>query len=171
MKYPKNNYVPYLELKIKPDDLSTSQLKVLVKLNSELVAIERLIESEMTKLISVGKERVDDPDDWVQDFEVDSDINFILSKNDSAFNGYEDNILVQLTAYRNKLISPSEIFSNKVNHNEYQYWDGHVMQDENHCWLYHCLYDHTDLGWSNILRIGYIDIDIKIVYQKHTIRV
>ena len=55
MKYPKNNYVPYLELKIKPDDLSTSQLNVLVKLNSELVAIERLIESEMTKLISVGE--------------------------------------------------------------------------------------------------------------------
>ena len=32
-----------------------------------------------------------------------------------------------------------------IDHNEFQHMDGHTMQGEFHCWLYHFLYDHTDL--------------------------
>ncbi len=35
-----------------------------------------------------------------------------------------------------------------------------------YCYLYHSLYDHTDLGWINMLRIGMIWVDIKVRYQK-----
>ena len=41
------------------------------------------------------------------------------------------------------------------------------MQDEFHCWLYHCLYDHTPLGWEALLRIGHIWVNLSVIYQ-HT---
>ena len=161
MKYPKENYVPYLERDLKAEDLSVPQFKILAQLNSELAVIGRLIESEMTTLISAGEKRIGDPDDWVEDFEVDGRITFILRKEDPAFNEDDDNILVELAA------CPFVYLGDELNHNEFQNWD-HAMKDEFHCWLYHCLYDHTDLDWINILRIGSIWIDVKIEYQKYT---
>ena len=38
--------------------------------------------------------------------------------------------------------------------------------DSEEPYLYHSLYDHTDLGWINMLRIGMIWVDIKVQYQK-----
>tara|TARA_R110002167_G_scaffold8646_6_gene39539 strand:+ start:302 stop:685 length:384 start_codon:yes stop_codon:yes gene_type:complete len=122
----------------------------------------------MTKLISVGKRRVDDPSGWIQSFEVECYLNFVLRKNDIAFNKDENNILVQLNEYGDKVRPINATFRHGVSHHEFQHWDWHVMKDEFHCWLYHCLYDHTNLGWSNILRIGAVDLDIQIVYQKYT---
>jgi hypothetical protein len=41
------------------------------------------------------------------------------------------------------------------------------MQGECHCWLYHCLYDHTDLRFDDMLRIGHIWVNMPVIYQ-HT---
>jgi hypothetical protein len=39
------------------------------------------------------------------------------------------------------------------------------MKDDYHCWLFHSLYDHSDLNWEDILNIGEIYSDIKVIYQ------
>ena len=39
------------------------------------------------------------------------------------------------------------------NQNEFRNWPTHEMSGEWHCWFYHCLYDHTDLSWDEILTI------------------
>ncbi|WP_148799340.1 hypothetical protein [Campylobacter concisus] len=39
------------------------------------------------------------------------------------------------------------------NQNEFRNWPTHEMFGEFHCWFYHCLYDHTDLSWDEILTI------------------
>lgn len=39
------------------------------------------------------------------------------------------------------------------NQNEFRNWPTHEMFGEWHCWFYHCLYDHTDLSWDEILAI------------------
>ena len=43
------------------------------------------------------------------------------------------------------------------NQNEFRNWPTHEMFGEWHCWFYHCLYDHTDLGWDEILAIDRIE--------------
>ena len=52
-----------------------------------------------------------------------------------------------------------------INHNIFQGMDGHPMQGEFHCWLYHCLYDHTDLWFNDMLRIGHIWVELQVLYQ------
>jgi hypothetical protein len=39
------------------------------------------------------------------------------------------------------------------------------MRGEHHCWWFHHLYDHTHLGWEDLLRIGHIWGDVKVCYQ------
>ena len=43
------------------------------------------------------------------------------------------------------------------NQNEFRNWPTHEMSGEWHCWFYHCLYDHTDLSWDEILTIDRMD--------------
>ena len=54
-----------------------------------------------------------------------------------------------------------------VDHNLFRFEDDHPLKDTGfHCWTYHELYHHTNLGWADILRIGTIWVDIDIVYQR-----
>ncbi|MFL1707459.1 hypothetical protein ACHJH3_10780 [Campylobacter sp. MOP7] len=43
------------------------------------------------------------------------------------------------------------------NQNEFQHWEHHSMKNEWHCRFYHCLYDHTNLYFEDMLDIGNID--------------
>ena len=38
----------------------------------------------------------------------------------------------------------------------------HVVCKDYNCWIFHSLYDHTQLQWEEILRIGSIDVDVKL---------
>ena len=53
------------------------------------------------------------------------------------------------------------------NWNEYQHWDGHPLQGEYHCWLFHDLCDHV-LGydWGALLGIGKIWTDVMLIQQR-----
>lgn len=39
------------------------------------------------------------------------------------------------------------------------------MRNEYYCWWFYCLYDHNNLQFEDILKIGKIWIDIKVYYQ------
>ena len=143
------------------EDLSQDQRESLIKLNEALIKLEKQIQPELNRLHILGKQRVDNHSDWVEDFEVESHITFILNEADPEFDEDLDNILVQLRKSGEDL---DYLSNEQINYNEFQHWD-HPMSNEYHCWLYHCLYDHTDLGWSNILRIGKIWLDVDIEFQ------
>jgi len=145
------------------EDLSQIQRASLIKLNKTLIKLEKQILPELNQLHLLGKQRVEDGSDWVEDYEIDSYITFILKESDPHFDDDFDNILVQL----HERVVKHSLLDDDENHNEFQYRN-HPMSDEYHCWLYHCLYDHTDLGWSNILRIGETWLDINIEYQRFT---
>ena len=51
------------------------------------------------------------------------------------------------------------------NQNEFRNWPTHEMSGEWHCWFYHCLYDHTDLSWDEILTIDKIDGKLRSYYD------
>ena len=129
--------------------------------------LESEFETESRKLKTIGDKRINDPEDWVEDYNIDSFITFILDENDPAYNEEDDNVLVQIretgyTSWEN----PGDFTTNSdVNFSEYANMEGHPMQNEHHCWLFHDLYDHHDLDWRNILRIGHIHLDSCINFQ------
>ena len=51
------------------------------------------------------------------------------------------------------------------NQNEFRNWPTHEMSGEWHCWFYHCLYDHTDLSWNEILTIDRMDGKLRSWYD------
>lgn len=51
------------------------------------------------------------------------------------------------------------------NQNEFRNWPTHEMSSERHCWFYHCLYDHTDLNWDEILAIDRMDGKLRSWYD------
>ena len=51
------------------------------------------------------------------------------------------------------------------NQNEFRNWPTHEMFGEWHCWFYHCLYDHTDLSWDEILTIDKMDGKLRSWYD------
>ena len=51
------------------------------------------------------------------------------------------------------------------NQNEFRNWPTHEMFGEWHCWFYHCLYDHTDLSWDEILTIDRMEGKLRSYYD------
>ena len=73
---------------------------------------------------------------------------------------------------KDKLIMRYEEFMNHIddyfyteNQNEFRNWPTHEMSGEWHCWFYHCLYDHTDLNWDEILAIDKMDGKLSSCYN------
>ena len=73
---------------------------------------------------------------------------------------------------KDELIMRYEEFMNHIddyfyteNQNEFINWPTHEMSGEWHCWFYHCLYDHTDLSWDEILTIDRMDGKLRSWYD------
>ena len=73
---------------------------------------------------------------------------------------------------KDELIMRYEEFMNHIddyfyteNQNEFENWPTHEMSGEWHCWFYHCLYDHTDLSWDEILTIDRMDGKLRSWYD------
>ena len=73
---------------------------------------------------------------------------------------------------KDELLMRYEEFMNHIddyfyteNQNEFRNWPTHEMSGEWHCWFYHCLYDHTDLSWDEILTIDRMDGKLRSWYD------
>ena len=149
-------------------ELSSAQRQYLQTINARLAVIEQHVKREARALITQLEVRVQDPVDWLHDYELELDVSFWLREDDPAYQTDDDNILVTLKDYLKGLGDPEHIgMGDGNNYNKFQWREGHPMQGEFHCWLYHCLYDHTGLPWDDLLRIGHIWVDMRVLYQ-HT---
>jgi hypothetical protein len=155
--------------KMKPpmdlNDLSPDQRHQLQRLNDRLAVIEQHIQREATTLNTHLQARVQDPTDWFSDYEIELEVTVCLREDDPAFQEDDDNILATLRERLKGSAQHDFGIDDGINHNAFQQMDGHPMQGEVHCWLYHCLYDHTDLWFDEMLRIGRIWVDIQVWYQ------
>ena len=88
-----------------------------------------------------------------EDVETEVVVRCILREDHPGWKESDDNIVATL-------LLPSACLDEgnpRRNWNEYQHWDGHPLQGEYHCWLFHDLCDHV-LGydWGALLGIGKI---------------
>ncbi len=100
-----------------------------------------------------------DPDDWMQDFNLELVITCYLREDDPDYAENDDNVLWQVEEMY--LESPWGFGHTEIDHQEFHPW----FEGEHHAYLYHELYDHTPLDCLDLLRIGNIGIDLKIEEQ------
>ena len=147
--------------------LSSDQRQYLQQLNARCMTIERQVTQEALALFAQLDARVQDPQDWLSDYEIELEVRFWLREDDPAYQEDYDNILAtrrEDLKLQRHLPEPLGI-DDGINHNVFQGMDGHPMQGEFHCWLYHCLYDHTDLWFNDMLSIGHIWVELQVLYQ------
>jgi hypothetical protein len=143
-------------------NFSIYQRHFLISVNNKLINIESILKHEIQRLVSEGKKRIQNRNDWVQDYEIDCFVAFVLKEDDSGYDEKSDNILAQIWE-GDKYEDWEWGIGDEKNHNEFQNWENHPMKDEFHCWLYRCLY--SKLNWIDIMRIGQVRIDVQTIYQ------
>lgn len=151
-------------------DLAASTLRVqLDRLNHTLAALELTIRAEVQRLESQLLAKVADPEDWLADYEIEVQVQCYLRAEDAAYQEDEDNLLVVLKE-PGKGRDQAWYVGDGQNHNTFAHWD-HPLRYEHHCWLYHCLYDHTALTWHDLTRIGSLWVEVNVNHQGRCILV
>ncbi len=144
---------------IKPADIDYSKLN---SINQRLRSIEKNIHLEWIKLKAWIKQQQRELTPQIDvdiDFEVELEITYYLAEDDILFKEDYDNIM---TRYTDNLVAEewNEFgIDDNIDHTEYSRSDIQPMQ--NHCWLFHKLYDELPL--TDIQRIG--EIETELIYR------
>lgn len=153
--------------KIEDRPLTQDETEQLKTFNETLRKLEYEIAIEGRKQVESLSRRVAEPNDPLDDFEIEAVVSFYLHEGDPSYRDDEDNILtkriIQIPKIPAKSDSPIDVT------------DWNDRPDNwgipHHCWLFHELYDHEyglgqqRLSIQDILRIGLIWIDIDIQVQ------
>lgn len=162
-------YVPLLPKTTLPDDdLTEIHLGKLRALNARLTDIEEQLVREVQPQVEALQARVDDPEDWLQDFECEISLRFSVSADDPDYDeeDSENALLTREHSYDTIHAHYNDRVVDGINWNMYEKRDGCAMRDDTHCWLFHDLYDHADIGWANLLRIDEVWIDVQFWQQR-----
>jgi len=131
----------------------------LKELNSELTVIEKQIHATAVRLDTALQYELKNGIEGLLDYDLSADI--------ACYNGKEDSeplCILHESLYGVSTLEKLEyIIGDSINHNVLNMLD--CMKGEHHCWLFHCLYDHTNLTWEQISSIQTFWIDIKPWYQ------
>ncbi len=145
-------------------DLTESERKQLLDLNEQLKTIEERFQQLAIQTSKELQSRVENPSDWLDDFEIELTLDFVLKEEDLEWDDDDDNLLITL---RYDLKHPNTIpaYTFGDNQTNFNYEPQCREFDEWHCWVYHELYDHCHVGWKNLLRIGDILVDYQVTQQ------
>ena len=152
-----------------PKDMTREQRLFLVNLNNRLYEIEKQLKKETLEIIDKMNKRVNDNTDWINDYEIECTVEFYLREDDPAYSDEEDNILAEFEEGIGLLrYTTCSLLAMNENWNDRSIPDmDNPEKLEHHCWFYHQLYDHTDISWDDMLRIGDIWVDINVILQHH----
>lgn len=147
MQHDKNNFTPELH----------EQLQLL---NVKLMGIENKLLSTVTRLDSALH--------YESTHSIDDLIDYDLVVEIECYNDIEDaEPLCTLREFVSHLSIQEQrdyirfYIGDKVNHNTRP----HYFQEEHLCWLFHCLYDHTGLSWTEIASICNLLVNIRSLRQ------
>jgi len=147
-------------------DLHAGKIEELNRLNDRLMVIEQKIMEQVSELKAFHQQQKYAPALGSTSLSLDASIFFYLKISDPLYNLENDIEMTTLHEY----LAPLDEFEKKfslrdgVNHNEFHNFINHPLRHQHHCWLFHYLYDHTELGWINILRIGEIELNLRATF-------
>ena len=145
-------------------ELSVDEKSWLLKLNESLRQLEDKYLPILDAKYKELQARVDDPSDWMNEFNLEYVITFYLREDDPEYEDADDNILTELQ---------SSYFIHEDRERDWGFGATHIdhalsmkcFADECHCYTFHQLYDHCRLDWRDLLRIGYLYVELKIDEQ------
>ena len=165
----KRHYTKYLSLTaLKLEDLTEKQIHFLKYLNQQLLDIQISVNRENIRLRAIMNATLKSKSHWLEDFEIDGNYHFLLAKSDKQHRPYRDsNILISLDRNMRSRKENKEVTIKELN--EFN-WNlakdpGHPFWGDFHTRMFYELYEHSELNWINILRIGDIIVDHEIYYQ------
>jgi hypothetical protein len=147
--------------------MTHEQHNKLQRLNVSLDDIEKRLMLALQPQVDALQMRVDDPEDYLQEFDCEVVLCFLVGEGDPDYDAEnDDNCIIKREHCFNiiKTMRDHQLHDD-INWNEFENWENHPMRDDVHCWLYHDLYDHTHIGWANILRIEEISVNVKFFQQ------
>lgn len=131
----------------------------LKKLNKELMIVEKKLYEIGVRLDTTLQYELNHSIDNMDGSDVEVEIQCYNDEEDAEplciIRDYFDGISVPQK--REKLF----FIGDEINHNVLF----RIMPGEHHCWLYHCIYDHTMLSWKEIASIRRLSVNIKTLRQ------
>jgi hypothetical protein len=132
------------------------------ELNARLMEIESDIKKQWDILNPALQNRIENETDWLCDYEMEFKITYYLDETDPIYIKDRDNIVV----IQEKIVSKDDW--NELINDGCDYNDRSRKKDEDHdhhCYLLHDLYDHQDVTYKDLSRIGEIWVDYNVTYQ------
>lgn len=150
------------------NEISHTEKACLMNLNEILQRLEDQYLPILDAKLKELQVRVNNPSDWLMDFNLSYTITFYLHESDPEFDADDDNILMQIL---------NDHFVREVSKDDWGFGATHINHaesvshflNERHCYTYHNLYDHYGLDWRDLLRIGCLNVDIHIDEQSGAI--
>jgi hypothetical protein len=142
----------------KIDELNDEQKLWLLKLNAYLRQLEDKYHPILAEKYSLLEARVNDPSDWMNEFNLEYAITFYLREDDAEYEEDDDNILIELSNL--SFPTKKQDWGFGATHIDHAI-DIMQISNEKHCYTYHQLYDQCNLDFRDLLRIGNIYMEIK----------
>lgn len=150
------------------DRFTDSEVERLMTLNRRLGEIESLIHDTAQELRPGLIDKINNPENPMGDFEIDTKTWFILRDDDPEAREDSDNIL---TTRDDSISYPETVDEDLVDFRESHDSTTAQLAAEPHCYLFHDLYDHRhgveqpNVPLPDCLRIGTVWIDVIIRQQ------
>ena len=97
---------------------------------------------------------------WCEDIELY--INFYLDENHVSYDEEQDNLLMKMCSFFSEQLSFTWGITDGNSHNTIR-TKNKSLEEQKHCYILHCLYDHTQLSLDEILSIGIVDIQFNLI--------
>jgi hypothetical protein len=146
------------------DSLTPDEKAWLLQLNDSLTQLEDRFLPILDVKLKELQARVDDPSDWMTEFNLDYVITFYLREDDPEYDDADDNILMQLQSSHFFREAQDRVWGFGATHVDHAI-SFKCFSGEKHCYTYHQLYDHCHLDWRDLLRIGNLYVELKINEQ------
>ncbi|MBN2714452.1 MAG: hypothetical protein JXX14_01280 [Deltaproteobacteria bacterium] len=145
--------------------LTTQQIDELLQLNWRLMQTEAEIRKNAVRYLDFVKGDTDNENPWINDFEFRLEVVFYI-KESLVPDLPVDEELPVVGIWNLESLKHLEhcYIGDAQDHAELEVLDKRLLT-ERHCWLFHCLYDHMDLSWVQILSIGEIWVRLKLELQ------
>ena len=145
--------------------LTKANITKLDNLNNILIKYEEQLKLQILDCLSFANQKVIQGDDWINHHEgVEVELFFYIAQDDPNYKECDDNIIMIMTQnfYNNNCYG----IDDKINHNDIVKTS--IFDGKHHCWIFHSLYDHTQLTWDEILKIDSIDVNIILRLNNHS---
>lgn len=149
-------------------DLDAQQINYLVRLNSELAALEKRLRVQATELVESLNERLEKG--LIDDFNIRCELSCFIKSSDPAYDEDDEDDDGCLCEFDVPIFGENNTvlfigLDEDWRQNRENVSGVPLLKTVKYCFLFHALLEYAELDFANLFRIGFVWADIKIDYQ------